>query len=266
MLLPRLLTAAIGIPLMLWLIFTGGTAFAVLIYIIIALSLYEYSTLLRLGSKPVNRWALYIFGLLMPLVLYFDNMPRAAGDHFAGAMIMLTVVGTLCLELFQKEKYIERMGLTLLGIFMLSWCLFQFIPLRDLPEGKNLTFLLIVTVWVMDTAAYFFGKKIGKNQLTPVSPKKTWEGAIAGFIFAIGTALLIARFTDGQISYGKAAIIGVLIGIFGQMSDIAESMIKRAVGAKDSSNMLPGHGGIMDRFDSYIFLAPVIYYFMVLVK
>jgi len=264
MLLPRILTAIIGIPIMLWIIYAGGPAFAGFIFLIIAFSLYEYSALLKLGSKPLDRPALYIFGLMLPIVMYFDYMPKAYGDHITGAMISLIVIGTLCLELFHKEKYIERMGLTLLGIFMLSWCLFQFVPLRSLPNGKDLTFMLIITVWVMDTAAYFFGKKFGRFQLTGVSPKKTWEGAIAGFIFAIGTALLIARFTDGQISYGKAAVIGVLIGIFGQMSDIAESMIKRAVGAKDSSNMLPGHGGIMDRFDSYIFLAPVVYYFMVL--
>ena len=264
MLLPRILTAIAGIPLMLWIIYAGGLAFAGLIFAIIVLSLYEYSTLMKLGSKPVNRPALYIFGILLPIVLYFDYMPNVASDYFAGAMVSLTIVGTLCLELCHKEKYIERIGLTLLGIFMLSWCLFMFIPLRTLPHGMELTFLLIITVWVMDTAAYFFGQKFGKNQLTAVSPKKTWEGAIAGFVFAIGTAMLIAKFTHGNISYGRAAALGVIIGIFGQMSDIAESMIKRTVGAKDSSNLLPGHGGIMDRFDSYIFLAPVVYYFMVI--
>lgn len=262
MLLPRILTAIVGIPLMLWLIYAGGLAFAGLVFLIIVLSLYEYSTLMHLGSKPVNRPALYIFGIMLPIVLYFDYVQNVAGNHFAGAMISLAVIGTFCMELFHKEKYIERMGLTLLGIFILSWCLFMFIPLRTLPHGMELTFLLIITVWVMDTAAYFFGKKFGKNQLTAVSPKKTWEGAIAGFVFAIGTAILIAKFTNGGISYGRAAALGVIIGIFGQMSDIAESMIKRAVGAKDSSNLLPGHGGIMDRFDSYIFLAPAVYYFM----
>jgi phosphatidate cytidylyltransferase len=170
-------------------------------------------------------------------------------------------------ELFSTRKYLERIGLTLLGIFMLSWCLFHLIALRDLrPDGEWLTFMLIVTVWIMDTAAYLIGRRFGRRQLSTISPKKTREGAAAGFVFAIGSVFALRLIAKETVSLAFALAAGALIGVFGQVSDIAESMLKRAVGVKDSSNLLPGHGGVLDRFDSYIFLAPIIYYLAVFTR
>ncbi|HAT72753.1 MAG TPA: phosphatidate cytidylyltransferase [Elusimicrobia bacterium] len=269
MLLPRVLTALFGIPVVLLLIRAGGPAYAVFVFTIIALSLYEYATLMKLGSKPVQAPMLYLFGLLLPAALYFDHYSAAqlGGDNFTGFFIALTVIGVMTYELFSPVKYLERIGLTLLGIFMISWCLFHLVAIRGLrSEGLALTLLLIITVWIMDTAAYFLGKSFGRRQLSSISPKKTWEGAVAGFAAAILTAWGISRLTGGAVTPLFAIGAGVLIGIFGQISDIAESMLKRAVGAKDSSNLLPGHGGILDRFDSYIFLAPVIYYYAVFAR
>ncbi|OGR72168.1 MAG: hypothetical protein A2089_12710 [Elusimicrobia bacterium GWD2_63_28] len=266
MLLPRVLTALFGIPVVLFLINTGGPSYAVFVFTIIALSLYEYATLMKMGAKPVNSPALYLFGLLLPAALYFDRFgaAQAGVNNFSGLLVSLTVIGVMAWELFTPKKYIERMGLTLLGIFMVSWCLFHLVAIRDIrPAGLWLTLMLIITVWIMDTAAYFFGKNFGRRQLSTISPKKTWEGAAAGFITAILTAWAISKLS-GAFSPAFAAGAGVLIGVFGQISDIAESMLKRAVGAKDSSSLLPGHGGILDRFDSYIFLAPVIYYYSIL--
>lgn len=269
MLLPRVLTALFGIPVVLLLIKAGGPAYAVFVFTIIALSLYEFATLMKLGGKPVQVPTLYVFGLLLPAALYFDHYSAAqsGGDNFTGFLLALTIVGTMTYELFSPKKYLERIGLTLLGIFMISWCLFHLVAIRGLqPDGMALTVMLIVTVWIMDTAAYFLGKSFGRRQLSSISPKKTWEGAAAGFIAAVVTALGIGHLMNGTVSPAFAAGAGVLIGIFGQVSDIAESMLKRAVGVKDSSNLLPGHGGILDRFDSYIFLAPIIYYYAVFAR
>ena len=266
MLRPRILTALFGIPVVLLLIRSGGQAYAVFVLTLIALSLYEFATLMKLGSKPVQGPTLYVFGLLIPAALYFDrySAAQAGGNNFTGFVLALTIIGVMSYELFSPKKYLERIGLTLLGIFMISWCLFHLVAIRDIrPDGMGLTLMLIITVWIMDTAAYFLGKSFGRRQLSTISPKKTREGAAAGFIAAVVTALVIGRLMHGTVSPAFAAGAGVLIGIFGQISDIAESMLKRAVGAKDSSNLLPGHGGILDRFDSYIFLAPVIYYYTV---
>lgn len=267
MLLPRVLTALFGIPVVLLLIKAGGPAYALFIFTVIAVSLYEYATLMKLGSKPVRAPALYLFGLLLPAALYFDRFAsvQPGPDNFSGFFIALSVIGVMTWELFSSRKYVERIGMTLMGIFMISWCLFHLVALRDVrPAGLWLTLMLIITVWIMDTAAYFFGRSLGRRQLSSISPKKTWEGAAAGFIAAVLTAWGISRLS-GAFPPAFAVGAGVLIGIFGQVSDIAESMLKRAVGAKDSSSLLPGHGGMLDRFDSYIFLAPVIYYYSVLV-
>jgi phosphatidate cytidylyltransferase len=221
---------------------------------------------MKMGGKPVQAPTLFALGMLLPAALYFDHYSaaQAGGDNFAGSVLTLIVIVPLVYEIFSGKKYLERIGFTLMGLFMISWCLFHLIALRDIrPDGEALTFMLIVTVWVMDTAAYAFGRFFGKKQLSTISPKKTWEGAVAGFISAILMTLLFRACMKETVSAAYAVTAGVLIGVFGQLSDIAESMLKRAAGAKDSSNLLPGHGGILDRFDSYIFLAPVIYYLTV---
>ncbi|MEQ1919102.1 MAG: phosphatidate cytidylyltransferase [Elusimicrobiota bacterium] len=130
------------------------------------------------------------------------------------------------------------------------------------PEGAGLVMFLAVTVVVTDTAAYFTGKAIGRHPLAPiVSPKKTWEGAAAGFAAAIGVCLAFQKFKLYEsVTPLQAVMIGVIIGTMGQLSDLAESMVKRDVGAKDSGALLPGHGGVFDRFDSYILCAPAVYY------
>ena len=221
---------------------------------------------MKMGGKPVQGPTLFVMGLLLPAALFFDQVPLAqtGGDNFTGSAVTLTVISVLVYEIFSRKKYLERIGFTLLGLFMISWCMVHLLALRNIrPDGEALTFMLIVTVWVMDTAAYAFGRFFGKRSLSTISPKKTWEGALAGFVSAILMTLLARALMGYSISAAFAVTAGVLIGVFGQLSDIAESMVKRAAGVKDSSNLLPGHGGILDRFDSYIFLAPIIYYFTV---
>lgn len=266
MLLPRVLTAVIGIPAIVLLVHIGAFPYAAFVFTIIALCLYEYYLLMKMGGKPVQGPTLFAVGLALPAALWFDRFSaaQAGGDNYAGAVITLAVMAPLIYEIFSGKKYLERIGFTLLGVFMISWCLFHLIALRDVrPDGEALTFMLLVTVWVMDTAAYAIGKWAGKNQLSTISPKKTWEGAAAGFVSAVLMALLCRAMMKEPVGLLFAVTAGVLIGVFGQLSDIAESMIKRAAGAKDSSSLLPGHGGVLDRFDSYIFLAPAIYYLTV---
>ncbi len=122
---------------------------------------------------------------------------------------------------------------------------------------------LFATIWLCDTAAYHAGVSWGKHKLFPrVSPSKTWEGAIAGFIVAIAVALTAQIFFLSYLSIGNALIIGLIVGIFGQAGDLAESLLKRDAGVKDSSSIIPGHGGILDRFDSLIFVSPLVYLYI----
>jgi phosphatidate cytidylyltransferase len=126
---------------------------------------------------------------------------------------------------------------------------------------------IFFSVWLSDSAAYFIGKSIGKRKLYPrISPKKTWEGAIACFIAAVISFPLLIKLFLNDFPIIHTIIIGAIIGIFGQIGDLAESQLKRDAGIKDSSNIIPGHGGFLDRFDSILFIGPIIYLYLVLLR
>ena len=130
-------------------------------------------------------------------------------------------------------------------------------------DGGLLIISIFITLWVTDSAAYFLGTAFGKHKLFPrVSPNKSWEGALAGFIFAIISMVVLNTVLLAFISLTDALVIGVIIGLFGQIGDLIESLLKRDAGVKDSSNIIPGHGGVLDRFDSLIFSSPLIFLYI----
>jgi len=271
MLLPRILTAIIGVPLIIAAIHIGGLVYAAFIGIIIALSLYEYGLILWVGKKPVNRIGLFIFGLLMAAVAVTGRGLPVLGsvDNLAPLAINLTVLSLVLWELLTPSRSFERLAYTMLGVFLIPWTLAHLINIREIrPHGEYLTLMIFITVWTCDTAAYFGGRAFGRNKLMPdVSPKKTWEGAVAGFVGAVVISVFLRNLlVPSEMSQLQAVVLGVCAGTVGQLSDLAESMIKRSTGVKDSSGLLPGHGGILDRFDSYLLLAPVYYYGVILLK
>lgn len=258
MLLPRVLTAIVGIPLLLFLIHWGGLSFDVFVAGVAALCVYEYGVILAIGRRPVQRLVAIAAGLAVALSL-------ALGGPVS-LVAALVIAAVMLREMAAKEHSLDRVALTLFGVFFLAWMPAHLALIRDArPYGERLTFMLFVTVWVMDTAAYFVGRSIGSRKLAPVlSPKKTWEGAIAGFLSAFGVVFAFRYFTPEMLSPGRAGAVAAAIGVCGQVSDVAESLIKRAVGVKDSGALLPGHGGVMDRFDSFILAAPAVYYCLTL--
>jgi phosphatidate cytidylyltransferase len=176
--------------------------------------------------------------------------------------VSFIIIGVLVLGVIMPFRSIERMSFTFLGIFLIPWNMAYLVNIRDIANiGIYLTYMLFITVWLCDTAAYAVGKFFGKHKLSPaISPKKTWEGAIAGLITAILVSVWLKSLFKLDITVFQAAMLGVSVGIAGQISDLVESILKRGSGVKDSSSLLPGHGGVLDRFDSYILLAPVYYY------
>jgi phosphatidate cytidylyltransferase len=159
-----------------------------------------------------------------------------------------------------------NIAITLLGTLYIGWLFSYLVLLRALTPHGAFLFLLMFTVWANDTVAYFFGKKFGRTQLSPyISPKKTVSGAVAGFLAALAVGYvfgMIFEKTFVPVNWPHYLIMGALIGIIGQISDLSESLIKRDAGVKDSSNLVPGHGGVLDRMDSFIFTAPVLYYYL----
>jgi phosphatidate cytidylyltransferase len=143
------------------------------------------------------------------------------------------------------------------------------ILIRDIPSfGTQYIIFLFINVWLLDTAAMFAGKKFGKHKLAPnISPKKTLEGALAGILTALPVSVLCREiFMKNIITLNEAVIFALIISVIAQFSDLAESLFKRDCNIKDSGNILPGHGGMLDRFDSYLFCAPLFYYAITILK
>ena len=166
----------------------------------------------------------------------------------------------------QKEGAFVGWAWTIAGILYIGWLLSYLVALRGLENGRDWTFLALFTTFGSDTTAFFIGRALGKHRLAPsISPSKTWEGAIAGLFGAIIISLLFILPTPLclHLNWGQAILLGLLVSIFGQLGDLVESLFKRNMGVKDSSKLIPGHGGFLDRIDSVVFAGIVVYYYVI---
>ncbi|MBI2909452.1 MAG: phosphatidate cytidylyltransferase [Chloroflexi bacterium] len=156
-----------------------------------------------------------------------------------------------------------RWAWTLAGIFYVGWLLGHFVWLRDMSNGREWVILAVFSTFAADTTAFFVGRAWGRCPLAPaISPGKTWEGAVSGFMAATLAALALSVALGLQAGYGHVLVVGGLIGVFGQLGDLAESLLKRSAGVKDAGAVVPGHGGILDRLDSVLFGVVVVYYYL----
>ncbi len=165
----------------------------------------------------------------------------------------------------QREGAFTSWAWLMAGMLYVGWLLSYLVALR-LDAGRDWLFLALFATFGSDTAAYFLGKAFGKHKLAPrISPGKTWEGTVAGIFGAVIISLLFTLPTPLQLplSYGQAILLGVLISVFGQIGDLAESMLKRNSGVKESGGLMPGHGGLLDRMDSAIFAGVVVYLYYI---
>lgn len=270
MLLPRVLTAAVGIPLLLYLIHLGNLPYLALVVGISALCCYEYGLVLWLGGRGVQRTLTTLGGGLLALAVGLSVDARSPQETGLLHLALTGVLASALLrELLRREHSLDRAALTVFGAVYIGWTLGHLVLIRRLsPGGEALSAALFVSVWATDCFAYVAGKTLGRSKLAPViSPHKTWEGAAAGVLGAVLTFHLARRsFAAGLFSAPGALALGVLVGVVGQLSDLGQSLVKRASGVKDSSSLLPGHGGVFDRMDSFFLLAPLFYYALVLVR
>lgn len=209
--------------------------------------------------------------------------------QFILVVILLFLLVVALVELFRTDgSALLNAGATIAGVMLVSLFFGTLIGLRELfpfgfPAHKFFTVAmpgeaelaqihrwggwtivtLLASIWMCDTAAYFGGLTFGRHRLFErVSPKKSWEGAVFGFIAAVGTFLVCRSLVIEYLTLPHAIVLGSFVGIFGQIGDLVESRFKRDAGVKDSSSILPGHGGIYDRFDSLVFLSPIIYLYI----
>jgi phosphatidate cytidylyltransferase len=220
----------------------------------------------KLGGK-LKIAPLTWFGLAWTLL--FILSPQLNNQYLTPATLLASGVVLSLIWIIarrRREGAFTDWAWTLGGILYVGFLLSYYVSLRGLDDGRNWVFLAIAVTAASDTAAYFIGRALGKHKLAPaISPGKSWEGTIAGFLGAIAVALLFTLSSPFQlpIGWGQAMILGVLISLFGQLGDLAESRLKRSTGVKDSGTLLAGHGGLLDRMDSIVFAGVVVYYYVV---
>ncbi len=265
----RILVAILAIPFLLGLSYYGKIPFLIFTLVIGLVTFFEFSAMVKNKSIFICNFIGFISVALIILNTYFHL--------FSVEILFLSAIPLLLFfELFRdKESAINNVSSTLLGIFYAGFFSSALIGIREFyvsvplsyTNGGIIIITIFITLWMTDSAAYFIGSAIGKHKLFPrVSPNKSWEGAIAGLLFAIITLVVLKLFLLDFLDWVDVFAFGVIIGILGQVGDLIESLIKRDTGVKDSSNIIPGHGGIFDRFDSLLFSAPIIYLYLLLTK
>lgn len=267
----RTLITAVGAPLILYLSWRGGVAFLIFIEVVAWLALREFYVLTetKLAQPSVLLGGVASFSLGAMLYFY--------GHQYAWLLLVIIVMLTVGSELFRNNgSALLNSAATWLGFGYVGVLLNFLLMLRELPrqldspafpyaDGGTWVVMLFVTVWVCDTAAYLFGSRFGRHKLFErVSPKKTIEGAVAGLVAAVATAWVCQLSFVTGLRLRDALMVGVICGTVGQLSDLVESRFKRDAGVKDSSSLIPGHGGILDRFDSEMLAAPVTYLYLLI--
>lgn len=266
----RVIVSLIAIPLIVAVCYFGQLLFLLFGLAIGLTAFYEFSAMLKNKSVYVNNTAGYLASAALILNSYFEYFPF---EYLLMGIAVIILLGGLRWK--DGTSPVFDIGGTLTGVFYIGLFISALIGIREFynysPEmyvnGGYLIIAVMVSIWVCDSAAFFLGIAFGKHKLYPkVSPKKSWEGAIAGFVFSF-LAMIAAKFLVLDfLSWETAAAIGLTVGIFGQAGDFVESLFKRDTGVKDSSALIPGHGGILDRFDSLIFSSPIIYLILLILE
>ncbi|MFC1950252.1 phosphatidate cytidylyltransferase [Chloroflexota bacterium] len=262
MLKKRVITVLCGIPFLIAIIWFGEPWFTILVAVWGLLAVYEFYRMV--AASKVS--PLTCFGLIWTLL--FILSPHFDYNILTPLLLTSAVVVSLIWLLVRRQKEGAFIGWvwTIGGILYMGWLLSHLVVLRGQPDGRNWVFLALLVTFTSDTAAFFVGRAWGKHRLAPrISPGKTWEGAIAGVFWAIIVSLLFTIPTPLYLPlmYWQAILLGFLVSIFGQLGDLVESLFKRNMGVKESSRLLPGHGGFLDRIDSVVFAGVVVYYYVI---
>lgn len=278
----RIFSGIVAIALALGMIVLGGWYFTLGFGIIIYLGQLEYFDLVRAkGIAPAAKTTLVVSQVLLILSTLSSSLADA----------VFPVAGTfICFYLLFQPKFatIADISASIMGLFYGGYLPSYWVRLRSLgtiehsnlplwgywpetwtnlqalPAGLTITLIAFGCIWAADIGAYTFGKLFGRTRLSDISPKKTVEGAVFGVLGSIGVAIAGSWWLDWSGWPLTGFALGLIIGIASLLGDLTESMMKRDAGVKDSGQLIPGHGGILDRADSYVFTAPLVYYFVTL--
>lgn len=261
--LSRIIVAIIGIPILVGILYFGGLPLLLFTNIIVGIGSYEFYKMVEAsGRKPYSK-----LGILLSLVV--PNAIYMGIDVLAILVFCTLLLITIRVLNVEVENSSIDIGTTLLGIIYVG-CLFSHVLLiNNLENGGKWLLTAQIMVWVCDSFAYFIGMSIGRKFFSrgfnPISPKKSIEGSIGGTICTVITLYLLDKLFSlvaGGLGVINILILGIFISLVAQIGDLGESMFKREFKIKDSGTLLKGHGGILDRFDSMLFVAPVMYYLL----
>jgi len=261
----RLLTAATLLPILYALIwYLPSFGFFLFISLLIARVQYEFYLL----HFPEGRRRPILFGLVLGFFLSSSLYLRLPLPGITFIVLLLIMVLLHTLSVFHDIEYtLEDAAVLFLGIAYLAGFLVHLALIHQVTEGQSWIVLLLIMTWGGDAGAYYAGRGLGKHKLAPrVSPNKTLEGAIGGLVATFLGALGAKLSFMPMLSWGDLIALSLLLGIFGQLGDLVESMMKRSAGVKDSSALVPSHGGLFDKLDSIAFAAPLLYYYLIFVK
>ena len=271
----RILTAAVAIPILYAIFRIGGILYLLFILALIMVGQIEFGKLLRSRNYPEQKVSGMVFSLLLAVSAYL-------GYFYFMTTFTAAVVLVLIFELRggREGGKVVRAGITIFGIVYLGWLLSHAVLLRNIGDIKPVAeyalnsqglkdpgfffiFFTVACTFLNDTGAYFTGLRIGKRKLAPeISPGKTVEGTIGGIIACILTGIIVNYGFGSPLSSDWTIAFSLLIAVSAVFGDLVESAIKRGAGIKDTGDIVPGHGGVLDRFDSLIFVFPVSYYFV----
>jgi phosphatidate cytidylyltransferase len=255
----RLLSALVGIPALIALVVWGPAwLYTAVVLVLAAGAQLELYRMFTGAGVEADSAAGLVLGALVVLA-FAASQPILLPLALSLAVIVVVALG------LRRNAGAERawagVTLTLLGVCYCAWLLGHAIWLRALPGGRLLTLFAVGVTWCGESAAYFVGRRFGRRPLAPrISPGKTVEGGVAQLI--VSAVAAVASAPTVGLPFAEAAVLGLLLGVVGQVGDLSESFLKRSAGAKDAGRVIPGHGGILDRLDSLLFNVPALYYWL----
>ncbi|ASK63492.1 phosphatidate cytidylyltransferase [Virgibacillus phasianinus] len=256
----RTLTAILALIIFVPFVIVGGLPFTIFVYFMATIALIELLRMRKVGKYSIPAvLAILILWLLLP-----DVPADIVGFFTKSELVMMFAMLLLSYTVLVKNKFtFEDAGFIMLATIYVGMGFFYLIETRDDTniEGLVNIFYVLLVIWATDTGAYLFGRAFGKRKLWPmISPNKTVEGAIGGILISVVVGVIFHFITPFEHSLIIVIGVTILVSIFGQIGDLVESAFKRHYGVKDSGNILPGHGGILDRLDSLLFVLPLIHF------